>query len=313
MELKIRHGDNSYRAPAKNLKYNEVCFLAAHNAHASKHYGYWYYQQTQSIRQLLDRGVRGLLLDIYPAKKTNLKDEASPEPGESMESYEVMLWHGPTGRDLKKTYYDVLRNEILPFLRENSSEVVTIVLEDYCPLQLSDAVIDRAGIGSYVLKPSDWNPQNNNGWPTLQWMIDRNKRLVIFTSKNKQSVYMYPQWRNMVENQYGEFNVGKAAVERGESQNAVAKKYLLSLNYFGTFSTEADPGYVFNTHNTEGVTQLINKIIQDGLNGKYKNRYPNFINLDYVHKGYGLAICNFINDVSVQRSDRATTIFRPLE
>lgn len=311
--------DNTYKTPAKNLKYNEVCFLAAHNAHSSSAYGYLFYQQNKNITDLLKLGVRGLLLDTYPVKKSDLTTQAKPAEGESVDGYEVMLWHTVLGHDLKKTYKDALSNEILSFLKANPTEIVTVVLEDYSTVPLNDAIVDRAGIGNYVLKPSDWDPIKKNGWPTLQWMIENNKRLIIFTSEAKlnnaetTSKYMYPQWKCMVENQYSTLDVDKAAVEREESLNKKAKKYLLSINYFGEFSSKLDPRYLFKINNTEGITNLINKIYENGLAGKYKNRYPNIINLDFAEEGYGLAICNFINKISGAKADRASTIFRPLE
>ena len=185
-----------------------------------------------------------------------------------------MLWHSITGHDLKITYKSVLTNEILPFLKANPSEIVTVVLEDYCPEsgRITDTIVDRAGIGTYVLKPSDWDPITKNGWPTLQWMIANNKRLVIFTDAKQayKSRYMYPQWRNMAENLFGTFDFNRASGARDDSQSTIAKKYLLSINYFSAFSTEADPGYLSNKHNTDDIAHLINKIYTDGLGGKIR-------------------------------------------
>lgn len=47
-----------------NRPYSKNCFLMAHNAHASKANGFVYFQQELSVAELLDRGVRGLNVDV---------------------------------------------------------------------------------------------------------------------------------------------------------------------------------------------------------------------------------------------------------
>lgn len=44
----------------RNRPFNKNCFVLAHNAQASRAYGFVYFQQELSIPELLDRGVRGL-------------------------------------------------------------------------------------------------------------------------------------------------------------------------------------------------------------------------------------------------------------
>jgi len=309
---KIDHGqgirpDKQFINPNPKLKYNEVCFLGAHNAHAAHAYGYLYAQQDKKIEDQLESGVRVLLLDTYPANKDDLTVDARPKPGESIEDYEAMLWHGPLGKNLKMTLKDTLIT-IKSFLQKHPDQIVTIQLENYTPNKIIDSVIERSNISNFILKPSDWNPKDKDGWPTLNWMIKENKRLVIFNSKGS-SKYSYHQWIHTSENQYGELDIKKAAQLRKEGARGV--HYLWTINYFGTVTTPV----VYPATNSTKLRKLVDYILKNGRSGKYKNRYPNVIALDYITRGKNgdpLKLINEINNKSETTKNRATKIFRPL-
>ena len=112
-ESKARTTKN-FITPDENLKYNEVCFLMSHNAHANKAAGYVYAQHQHNIIDQLKHGVRGLMLDTWPAYKDDLQKQAKPGnvPNDKIE---VMLWHDITGRNLKIKFSDVLK-KIADFL-----------------------------------------------------------------------------------------------------------------------------------------------------------------------------------------------------
>ena len=279
-------------SPDPSLRYDQATFLAAHNAHSAHPYGYLYAQQDKKIEDQLEYGARGLLLDTYSAKKSNLTKEALPVAAESLNNYEVMMWHGPVGRNLKKTFKDALE-KIKTFLTNHPTEIVTIQLENYAPNDLIDAVIKRSNISSLVLKASDWNPVAKKGWPTLQWMIDNNKRLVIFNNKGK-TKYCYDQWKHTIENQYGQLDVGKASVERAESMKITKPKYLYTLNFFGKVTSPVN----YPDANSSKLRKLINNVFDKGLKGKLKGRYPNFIALDYISRGKDGDPIKLINEIN---------------
>jgi len=309
---KIRAGrglspSETFIMPDPSLKYNEVCFLASHNSHAAHPYGYLYAQQDKKISDQLKSGVRALLLDTYPVKKDNLTKEAQPQSGDSLNDYEVMLWHRSTGRNLKRTFKDALKT-IKEFLIKNPRAIITIQLENYSPGSLIDHIIEKSNISKFVLKPNDWDPSKKNGWPTLKWMIDNDKRLVIFDSRSGSS-YCYYQWQYTTENQYGELDIKKAAKLRADS--SPIKNYLMTINYFGTITSPIN----YPAANSTKLRELINYISKNGLDGNYKKRYPNFIALDYVNRGKDgdpLKLINEINHKSKISKNRGKTIFRPL-
>jgi len=80
---------------------------------------------------------------------------------------------------------------------------VTIIIEDYVssPNGLTK-VFDAAGLRKYWF-PVSRMPKNGGDWPTVNDMVQKNQRLLVFTSKSSKeaSEGIAYQWRYMVENQ----------------------------------------------------------------------------------------------------------------
>jgi hypothetical protein len=93
--------------------------------------------------------------------------------------------------------------EIQAFLEANPSEIITIFIEDYVtsPRGLTK-VFDAAGLRKYWY-PVSRMPKNGGKWPTVDDMVQKNQRLVVFTSKSAKeaSEGIAYEWRYIVENQ----------------------------------------------------------------------------------------------------------------
>ena len=89
------------------------------------------------------------------------------------------------------------------FLEANPSEIVTIFIEDYVesPKGLTN-VFNASGLRKFWF-PVSRMPRNGGDWPTVDDMVKKNQRLVVFTSKaSKQaSEGIAYEWRYVVENQ----------------------------------------------------------------------------------------------------------------
>lgn len=89
------------------------------------------------------------------------------------------------------------------FLEANPSEIITIIIEDYVtsPNGLNN-VFNAAGLRKYWF-PVSRMPKNGGNWPTVDDMVKKNQRLVVFTSKSWKEAAegIAYQWRYMVENQ----------------------------------------------------------------------------------------------------------------
>lgn len=93
--------------------------------------------------------------------------------------------------------------EIRSFLETNPSEIVTIFIEDYVtsPQGLTK-VFNASGLNKYWF-PLSRMPKNGGDWPTVDDMVQKNQRLVVFTSKSSKeaSEGIAYEWNYVVENQ----------------------------------------------------------------------------------------------------------------
>lgn len=98
--------------------------------------------------------------------------------------------------------------EFQAFLQANPSEIVTIIIEDYVtsPKGLTN-VFAAAGLGKFWF-PVSRMPKNGGDWPTVSDMIQKNQRLLVFTSKaaKEASEGIAYVWTYMVENQCKSFH-----------------------------------------------------------------------------------------------------------
>lgn len=107
---------------------------------------------------------------------------------------------------LQQPAINVLR-EIQVFLEGNPTEIVSIFIEDYVssPRGLSK-VFNTSGVSQYLF-PLSRMPKNGEDWPTVDDMVQKNQRLVVFTSKSSKeaSEGLAYEWNYVVENQCESF------------------------------------------------------------------------------------------------------------
>lgn len=285
-------GLSKWIPPDSSLKYNEVTFLTSHNSYSAKRHGFIYAQQHWTIEEQLYSGVRALMLDTYTYYNN------------------VVLCHGGIllnrilriGQDPMSFQESLIY--VKNFLEQNPNEIITIFLENYVTdCALLDSSIRSSGVDYLILKPSDWDPTINNGWPTLKWMQTKNKRLIIFNSICKTQL-VFNQWQYVVENRYGVLNIKSACNERRESMAyRHCNRHLYLVNYFP--SLKLNLGNSFVEINNQKLELLLEDINNGIANEKlYAGRAPNFIAIDYVNEGDAMKYVNKINYRALDRSIR---------
>lgn len=310
-----------------DVRYNQAAYVTAHNSFAAVEHGYLVPQQVWSISNQLKNGVRALMFDIYLDEGLlGVKDEYIGLCHGSCFSTRYVLTVPGTGvMSLAKALRKVKK-----FLEEHPKEIVTIFLEDYVKDRIKlDKVIDEVQIGHFVLRPCDWDPIQNNGWPTIQQMRERNKRLVIFTDKrptasalgggvklgntaSRDNSYAYYIWSNVMESEFSTLQKEKIALEREQSRNNATstvnisgRRFLYLMNYYPEFylplkideftCEELKNRFDYSRMNSRGLLDVLSYVMSQN-NG----RYPNFIALDFVQAGDPLHIVQGINQHAAQ-------------
>lgn len=189
---------------SRDKPFNQYSWVTTHNSYEKIN------QNGKELPQQLKDGVRGFMLDIY------FKSQYTKPEDKIRVCHKDLACYG--------TLINQLKNEFVPFLRNNPNEVVTIFLESYVEFPQLKAVFDAVP----ELAEYSFDPKNFSGkeWPTLKEMADKNNRLVFMTAStkivgdypigNKKITVLYDNdW--MVENRWD--TLGAVAVPLASAHN----------------------------------------------------------------------------------------------
>lgn len=291
--------------PSGDLRYDQTCFLTAHNAFSNVHEGWQrYMQQTLSIAEQLDFGVRAFMLDVHEQNGSLILRHGSG-PFCALQrgffSWIASFVKAPN----YKTLGDTL-SIITQWMLMHPDEIITIFLENLVANdKLAQEIRQIKGLAPLVMSLDDWDPaENKGGWPTLQWMRDHNKRIVIFNedktgthfsklSKIEATKYpFYYLWHYVIESQHGTLHKPALCTERSESHHyRKLNRQLFLLNYFGRITRSSRMSIKYNSYeNLSAVVKLCQK------KGMASGKAPNFIALDFIDEGNALRLINEINE-----------------
>jgi hypothetical protein len=289
-------------------RYDETCFLAAHNAFASKASGWWWYrQQNYSILQMLEHGVRGFMFDIYRAKNKNADAiylcHGGCSPFFAPQKGIVATFKSLVGI----RHYETLES-VLALIREwlwatgHKNEIVTLFFENYVSDTLLNETLEPS-LKRLIFTPAEF-AENGNQWPTLQELITKKKRIICFNEKKGKykeatpdTTYCFPTFDYIIESKFGFITSGKVCFQRKESAEKDSKdRSLLLFNYFSTPSIERDARK--NNRYLSIFSALLSCHQQTAPGSDVPiptNIRPNFIALDFVDQGEGLRVVETIN------------------
>ncbi len=267
-------------------KYDEVSYLTTHNAYSSFENGFYLPNQNLDISSQLNQGVRAFMLDVYSQDGV------------------LLLYHGVAelGYSL---FVDVL-NDFKTFIDENPNEVITLILEDYSSVSELSDVLFASGIIEYLYEYNE-----GYGWPTLQEMIDLDKRIVFFSDSEFQNSpsWFHFLWEHAVETHFSNSSIDDFSCDfnRGDEQNS-----LFILNHFIT-------NYQLVISNLELYNEQVEEVNSNPyfINRVYdcaseKDKFPNFITVDFYDVGNCMDVVNILNGLtenSIKESENQNLIF----
>ncbi len=243
-------------------RFDEVSWLTSHNAMSSEARSFASPNQHETITAQLQRGVRGLMLDVHPWHD------------------DVWLCHGTCLAGAQRHVEGLC--EVAQFLDANPTEVVTIIYESYVPG--ASVVADLRAVG---LDADAHTQRAGDPWPTVNAMVDANRRLVVLTDREGGAAPWYmPVWDHAQENPYEARTPAdlSCAMNRGRATNP-----LFILNHFLT-NPLASPELARTVN--------FNPVLRDHADRcqRERMRRANFVTLDFVDLGDGLAVTRALNE-----------------
>jgi hypothetical protein len=209
---------NHFIEPDDTVNYTDYRYVGAHNAHVYPRFFTIVHQQDQTIIGNLSYGVRGLMLDTYNKNLSWLSSLQGPTDSR------VCLSHPAPGflafTQKGHLTYQAMKYElrrIVEFMKLHHAAVITIILEDYANPKHTAQEIKE------VMREAHYNPLFtptdliNKQWPTLGWMRNHNKRLIIFSQRAHATDVTFHQFDYMVENIYSTTNEKLLCRTRTES------------------------------------------------------------------------------------------------
>jgi len=298
--LEANNNTNRFVEPSGDTKYADCRYVGTHNAHVYPKFFKVVRQQDQSILGQLSYGVRGLMLDTYawnlgfPSSLVGPKNSkvclSHPEPGALAFTQKGNV----TYQSLK---YELRR--IVEFMRANPQAVITIVFENYS---------DNAGLAQEindVMTEAKYNPlfkvsDLSGEWPTLGWMREKNKRLVLFTQRGDNTDVTFKQFLYMTENQYSTTNENELCNLRTESKD---DKPLIAFNHFSGLAVTMP---IFSTKDRVEYTAVkritISCQVKKFANGRLFNGYWADRVVDSCNELYGAGkktVFDYVNELNL--------------
>lgn len=296
---------------------SEVVFPATHNSMSALHQPGWLFpNQSNSIPNQLNAGIRGLLIDTHygiptprgvasllaPGSKSRLKfseqvNEAFVMAAERLRSHlgykgggkpEVYFCHGYC--ELGATPAITGFRNIRDFLIANPYEVLLISIEDDTSPADTTKVIKASGLLEFVYK----GPLGPGNFPTLRELITMNQRVIIMSENhtNKRFPWYRAQFELFQETPYEFKSVTALQGPKSCVANRGGSKPPLFLVNNWVDSTPAPRQS--NAKIVNSYDRLLNRV---RLCERIRKRVPNLIAVDFYLQGDLLKVANTLNGV----------------
>lgn len=289
----------------KNRRYNEVSWLINHNAYqnleinASDNPLSGGINQAHSINTQLNNGVRSFMIDLQYGRTSNF-----------FKGRFLRLGHGPAGFLNWMEMCDFL-SKVKTFLDNNRNEIITLHMQidnGVTVNHIKDAFAgkgnrcnSRADVMKFLYSHS--NPLHL--WPTLQQLINNNKRLIVLSEKDFGS--SAPSWlhyefgftrqNDYAANQVSELTQTHRYDIAGSPGRGNNKTSLLTINNFAVDSP-LGTGDKSKSKEANEYNRMYNKLIRSWFSfGKRPSMAVDFYEQGNYSARKAITTANTINEV----------------
>lgn len=280
MSIKRATKCNGYQGLC-NRKYSNVTYIGAHDSYAvGNQFSDLGANQLTNVSSQLSDGIRLLQIQGHKSNQGATSDNPS---GISLCHTSCAIMNGGT--------LESYLSDVASFLKKNTNEVVTIIIANVDNIGASSwsKGFQRAGLDDMAYKPSQ-SKLGKDDWPTLQEMISKDQRLVVFIDYQADfdSVnYILPEFTNVWENPYDQTSSNFNCTPDRYTGNTQEMMYL--INHFldedkSIFNTNFKSPDVNNLNQTNSVDSIMKDATKCASN---MNNYPTFVLVDFYTAGNG--------------------------
>jgi hypothetical protein len=296
-------------------RYDQVAFAATHNSMRSMADGFTAPDQARSMAEQLDGGIRAFLIDVYVATPGSGVVCTDPSPlkiaqvarerGQAAVDQLLQVRStepcpapgGPTAGlylchsfcELEAASFDEQLDRVRAFLREHPHDVVTLILEDYAPVDDILRSFRASGLRQQMVRH-----RPGTRWPTLAWMTKRGTRLVVFSQhQGGEAPGVLDAFREMNETP---FTFRSEAELSCAPNRGPAEAPLFLLNHW------------IETADKRAAAQTVNDAAVLGARAARcadeRAHLPNFVAVNFAEDGDLLAVVDGLNGVGSVTSPR---------
>ncbi|HET9253351.1 MAG TPA: hypothetical protein VFP58_14650 [Candidatus Eisenbacteria bacterium] len=296
----------------RDRRLNEVVFPTTHNSMSAASIADWMFaNQERGIREQLEDGIRGFLIDIHygePVKgriKTLLEDEGNARKkyeavlgaeavdaamrirdrlvGEPEGERQIFLAHGFC--ELGSTPFVEALREMKEFLVTNPNEVLIVIIQDegVSPPDVA-AAFQESGLDEFVYLGPVTPP-----WPTLGEMVADGGRVVVFAENNVGEIPWYHRTEGVLqETPYG-FKTPEAFSNRPNRGGRNGS--LLLMNHWIETAPASLPS-------NAAIVNAYDFLLRRAKDCRRERRMvPNLVAVDFYRTGDLFKVCRALNGV----------------
>ena len=308
---------------------NQIVWPASHNAMASAAYDFLGAEQTETIPDQLNAGVRFLMIDAYygyddnglvrtnlagGANRAQLRAERGDAAVHELDRLGALTGVADTSGKKQDVYFchdfcelgaipsKQVFNDIDAFLSRNLTDVVVVDVEDYVqPKDLKRALIE-GGLWDRVWTPSP----KQYGWPTLDQMVtpthaddtENPRRLIVTSEKHAgEASWLLGTYDIAQETPYAVPT--SASKFNCNPQRGGTDKSFLIVNHWLKSDGPPDPVAATTTNSSKVLTRRVQQCIAK------RQQLPNALAVNFISQGDLFKTVNLLN-AAIARQSRVT-------